>query len=609
MKRTGPWRTALLFLLLTAVLAAGGRVTGLFPLFENLLQDSLYQHTGAVSPNIFVIGIDEETLSELGPFETWSRAGCAMLIQALTGDPGNAPAVIGLDIGFYGEKDPVGDARLADACRAAGNVVVAASATFGMVLAETPDGGHTARLEVVTLETPYPALSDAVAYGHTNVNLDADGVVRSALGALSYQEDTVPSFAEMLYLAYTGKASSMAESKTGEWRIAFSGAPYAYYGPAGAGASFVRVLRGEYPAAAFRGAVVLIGAYASGMMDAYDTPVSHGTRMHGVEIHANLLEAMLNNKVIRTLPLWAELLLCAVLWAVALFLLLRLRPLLSLPRALLLTGGYALVGYLLSFSGLFLPLAMPVSGLAALIVLCLSRAYVIAWRDKRRLIAGFSRYLPPEVARSVAEHGEDALRLGGAKRDIAVLFVDIRGFTPLSERMSPEALVSLLNRYLHLTTSCVFRQGGAVDKFIGDATMALFNAPQTLPDYTFHAVCAAHEMVQKSAELNRELAAEGFDGIGFGVGIHTGEAVVGNIGTTFRMDYTAIGDTVNTAARLEGQAKAGEVIISEAVYEQVKDRVECTYMGTRQLKGKRGETPVWRVEAVREQNVMEGVHP
>jgi len=144
----------------------------------------------------------------------------------------------------------------------------------------------------------------------------------------------------------------------------------------------------------------------------------------------------------------------------------------------------------------------------------------------------------------------------GSKKHIAVMFVDVRGFTPMTEgfRDTPELIVETLNEYLELTAGAVFGNGGSVDKFIGDATMALFNGFVPLDDYIYKAVKAADDMVQGAAELNASIKERYGIDIGFGVGIHCGEALVGNLGPSFRKDYTAIGDTVNTAARLESNA-------------------------------------------------------
>lgn len=201
---------------------------------------------------------------------------------------------------------------------------------------------------------------------------------------------------------------------------------------------------------------------------------------------------------------------------------------------------------------------------------------------------------------NIVKGGEDALKLGGQKKDIAVLFVDVRGFTPLSEGLDPEEVVEILNRYLERTTKAVFDHGGTVDKFIGDATMALFNAPLDLDDYVLNAVRTGLDMAAASNELAPEIEVKTGRKVGLGIGINCGEAVVGNIGTSKRMEYTAIGSTVNMAARLEGKAKAGEVIISPHVYERIKDRIEVTSLGPVELKGISELQELYRVERVLE---------
>ena len=173
--------------------------------------------------------------------------------------------------------------------------------------------------------------------------------------------------------------------------------------------------------------------------------------------------------------------------------------------------------------------------------------------------------------------------------------MDIRGFTPLSESMEPEQVVAILNEYLSLTTRCIFAHHGTLDKFVGDATMAVFNAPFDQDDYIYEAVATAWDIKQGSRELGERLYQQFGKHVGFGVGVNCGEAVVGNIGCEFRMDYTAIGDTVNTAARLEANAKAEEVLISEYVYEKLKGRIEAEEVGEIPLKGKSNKIMVYRV--------------
>ena len=168
----------------------------------------------------------------------------------------------------------------------------------------------------------------------------------------------------------------------------------------------------------------------------------------------------------------------------------------------------------------------------------------------------------------------------------------------MSEALEPEQVVEILNEYLALTTKSIFDNSGTLDKFVGDATMAVFNSPFDLEDYEFKAVCAAMDIVNGGRELEKVLMEKYGRSVGFGVGVNVGPAVVGNIGCEFRMDFTAIGDTVNTAARLEANAKKGQVLISDVLYERVKDRVEVNDIGEIPLKGKSKGVFVYEVTEV-----------
>ena len=176
--------------------------------------------------------------------------------------------------------------------------------------------------------------------------------------------------------------------------------------------------------------------------------------------------------------------------------------------------------------------------------------------------------------------------------------MDIRGFTTMSELLEPEQVVEILNEYLTLTTQSIFNNSGTLDKFVGDATMAVFNSPFDLEDYEFKAVCAAMDIVNGGKALEKTLLEKYGRTVGFGVGVNVGPAVVGNIGCEFRMDFTAIGDTVNTAARLEANAKKGQVLISDVLYERLKDRIEVNEIGEIPLKGKSKGVFVYEVTEV-----------
>src|SRR5690606_14718923 len=171
-------------------------------------------------------------------------------------------------------------------------------------------------------------------------------------------------------------------------------------------------------------------------------------------------------------------------------------------------------------------------------------------------------------------------------KELSILFLDVRGFTTLSEKLKPEEVVGFLNMMFNLITEKALENHGTIDKFIGDAAMILFNAPLDVPDHPYYAVKTAHD-IQKGMEAVRKQILDAYGvTISVGIGIHTGEVVVGNIGSYLRIDYTAIGDNVNTAARIESQTTANQVLVSETTYERTKDAFEYNFVGEKMMKGK-----------------------
>ena len=207
--------------------------------------------------------------------------------------------------------------------------------------------------------------------------------------------------------------------------------------------------------------------------------------------------------------------------------------------------------------------------------------------------------MAPEIVSELMGAGPAALELGGKKCDIAVLFVDSRGFTSMSEQLEPEEVVALLNEYLTLTTRCIMDFHGTLDKFVGDCTMAFWNAPLPQEDHIMLACRAAMDMAEGAKPLAQRLARDYGRTVSFGIGVHAGPAVVGNIGAPMRMDYTAIGDTVNTAARLEANAPAGTIYISRAVADALAGRIAATPLADPpQLKGKTAGFEILTLDAV-----------
>ena len=320
--------------------------------------------------------------------------------------------------------------------------------------------------------------------------------------------------------------------------------------------------------------------------------------MYGVEIHANMLQAYMQNGFsINANPYLVGLVTGLV--AAALHIVFRKRKIwLSTLLLLVAIAGEFGLGMLINNKGYCINLIyMPIMAIISYVYTVIL-GYVVEKLKRKKVLDAFRKYVAPEIVDEIAGKGDFQIKLGGENRDVAVLFVDIRGFTTMSEVLTPEQVVEILNRYLSLTTKSIFDNKGTLDKFVGDATMAVFNSPFDLDDYEFRAVCAAMDIVAGGAAIENEFLEKYGRSVGFGVGVNVGPAVVGNVGCEFRMDFTAIGDTVNTAARLEANAKKGQVLISDVLYERVKDRVEVEEVGNIPLKGKSNGVFVYSVTKV-----------
>lgn len=218
-------------------------------------------------------------------------------------------------------------------------------------------------------------------------------------------------------------------------------------------------------------------------------------------------------------------------------------------------------------------------------------------REKEMIKRAFTRYVAREVVDEILKNPE-SLHLTGERREVTVLFCDIRGFTPLSERLSPEEVVLLLNDFYNLMIETTFKHDGTLDKFLGDAVMAIFGAPIAHPDHSARAVRTALAMQEGISGLNERRAREGKEPIAVGIGVSAGEAVAGTVGTEDRMEYTVIGDSVNLAARLESNARPGQILISQPTYDRVRDLVDARPLGRIRVKGKEEEVAVYEVHGL-----------
>lgn len=590
---------------LTALLIAA--VTGLLAWIrvgysvDVMVSDALCQRPSVANKNIYVIAIDDKTLERYGSITSWSRALSADLVQLLNQDAQIRPAVIVFDVIFSEKGDADGDAAFAETCTTAGNVVTAMSYRFKEQPEYDKNGKMTLnQYHIDGVIMPYEALREATNQGYANTLVGADGYVRRAMAYIDDEQGQRNySLASQAYKMY-----QESRGETVQWPVLDENNQYlfSYSGKTGCYStiSMTDVMDGTVNPAIFADGIVFVGAYAVGMQDSYIPAISHGTQMYGVEIQANIVEALLEGKTQQQLPSGIYAGIAAVL-AAAFYL--AVRRMKIIPATVLMVVCIVAMGPVFAVSMYARGFVTPVILLPVIFFLIyavnLVYGYVQEVMRRQKVVNVFKQYVAPQVVDKISKDKDFELVLGGENRHIACLFVDIRGFTTMSESLKPEEVVEILNEYLNLTTNSIFQNGGTLDKFVGDATMAVFNAPFDLEDYIYKAVCTARDMKAGADAIAEKFEKRFGKSVGFGIGVNCGNAVVGNIGCEFRMDYTAIGDTVNTAARLESNAKRGQILISKEVYEAVKDRVEVTPVGEIPLKGKTQGVFVYQLDEVK----------
>ena len=312
---------------------------------------------------------------------------------------------------------------------------------------------------------------------------------------------------------------------------------------------------------ALKGKVVILAANNAGSSDRHFTPYSRGSRadqMAGGEIHANIVETVLSGRYPKVPPLWARTLGIFVLIALVTILFLRLPPERGALIGLIIAVNIPIPAFALFFKDYVVPVAEPQLGLVVAFLITLGMRLTGEERERARMKQMFGSYVSDEVVDMLLRGGRK-LNLGGETVPVTVMFSDIRNFTTISEKLAAHEVVEMLNEYFSRVTAPILDQRGNVNKYIGDAVMAIFGSPVTYPDHARRAIAAALGMVRAAEEFRewmvKRFPDRGLPVFGIGIGLHTGDAVMGNIGSVKRLEYTAIGDTVNAASRLEGVTK------------------------------------------------------
>ena len=349
--------------------------------------------------------------------------------------------------------------------------------------------------------------------------------------------------------------------------------------------------------AVFKDKIVFVGQTTSGLRDVFTTPFGsdEGT-MPGIQLHAMMADNLLSGRFLRPAADGARL--ASVLAAGAIVgLMTALLPFTAAAAGtLLVVTGWIWFSLAAFERGLWLNMVQPLMTAGAALFFGTTYQYFVEGREKRRVKALFGRYVSRDVFRQLMDHPEMAA-LGGTRREMSVLFSDIRGFTRVTESGEPEALVAQLNEYFTRMVEVVFRHEGTVDKFVGDMVMALYGAPVKDPRHAEHAVASAMQMVSELAELNRRWAAEGRPQLDIGIGVNSGEMIAGNIGSSSIMSYTVIGDHVNLGARLESLNKdyGTRIIISDATRSQLVGAYTYRPLGSVVVKGKSRPVAIFEV--------------
>ena len=579
------------------------------------LRYSAFEHLPKTPLNtpVLLLRIDEETEDQLNV-----RANDitrAMYADAVTHLAKAGASLVGFDIIFARPKDPKQDRAFAEAIRQAGNVVLARY---------IGEKGHRLPLQLFR----DAVLSEALI----NVELEKDRCLRSMpLLALDFSGDEpVPVLSmslELTRLYLSGaREQELDLSRADAIALGPLTVPYPdgrmrirFYGPPGTfpRMSFWRAVKGELDLEAVRGKIILIGPSTPTLHDYYCTPYLQkkaatlkleeteqeekvrGALMDGFEIHANAIQTILDHRFVTrskdqkgVVPV--ILLLQGVLgtW---LLMYSKRGSVITTVYKWVCYAGFGVAGVILLWRyDYWLDIAPMYSLMFAQHTAAITYQRMIE-RKKRRQVEGmFGRYVSHQVRDFLVQH-PDAANPSGREERLTMFFSDVRGFTSMSEKMEPHEVQQLLSEYFTEMTGILFRHGGTLDKFMGDAIMAFFGNPQPQPDHAKRAVLMALDMQEAMTRLNHKWTAEGRRTLGVGMGINTGGVTVGNLGSKDFLNYTVIGDAVNLACRLEQNAKAGEIIITQATCDEVKDVVEVEPMEPIKVKGKSEPIPIYRV--------------
>ena len=524
--------------------------------------------------DVVVVEIDDVSFNELDQAWPFPRSLHAEAIDRLRSA---GARVIAYDIQFTEPTKPAEDNALISAVDRADGVVLATT--------EVGQGGQTNVFggEQVLRETGARA-------GSSNYVNDSDGVIRRQ----PYAVEGLESFAVVAAEEFRGRRLSVQEGF--EW-IDFRGPPGAIES-----VPFSRLVEGRTPPDFFRDKIVVIGAAAPSLQDVHPTAVGGDTPMSGPEIQANAIATVLDDFPLQSAPGALNVALIVLLGLIGPGIALALGPLRAAICGALLAALYAVAVQLAFNGGLIVSFLYPLASLVIGVVGALAISLVLGAFERERVRDVFSRFVPEPVVDEVLKNVDEDLRLGGERELVTVLFSDIRGFTGFSETRSPEIVIEVLNRYLTSMTDVILKHGGTLVTFMGDGIMAVFGAPIPTDDHADRALAAAREMAGPALDrFNEWLRSEGHgDGFRIGIGLNSGAVMAGNVGSERRLEYTVIGDTTNTASRIEGMTKGTPhtIYVSESTRLMlVGAHPDLEHVDELEIRGRRAKVVIWTIPA------------
>ena len=563
-------------------LAVGLGATGLWlvaygtSVFEDIDLDTVdarFTVRGEQSPpsDLAVVKIDDVTFDELNLQWPFPRSNHGQVISRLKAD---GAKVIAYDVQFSEPSpDAEQDNALMDAARAAGNVVFATT--------EVGENG----------EPNFLGGAEGIEYARTSVgngNFDDDpgGIIRR----VPFELDQLKSFAVVAVERATGEP---VEPFSVETRLVD------YHGPVGTipSVSFSRVLDGKFEPGFFKDKIVVVGPWAPSLQDVH--PVSFGDDlMPGPEIQANAVATILDGLPLRLAPGWLDLTLILVLGLLPALTGIRLSLRGTLVLAIAAAAAFLVATQLAFNAGLVISFVYPFGALLVSSVGSIGAHYLLAAFERERVRDVFARFVPAAVVDDVLKRTDGDLRLGGVTMEATVMFTDLRGFTSVAEALPAAEVIQIVNQYLDQMTKAIHAHGGTIVSYEGDGIMAVFGAPIEQVDHADRAIATAREMLETRLPgfnewLDERNIASGFS---MGIGLNSGDVVSGNVGSESRLEYAAIGDTTNTAARLQGMTKGTvhSVFISDTTVQLLQEQVsDLVFVDEMEVRGRQASVKLW----------------